>query len=258
MNYFSLFFICIFFFFQPLTAVLAQQQTSSGVAVSLPYIGDTGVDGDIVCSTKTGAVSCTKPYDTTMIGVLVINPAVSLERSITVEPNTKPILAMGKAYVRVKKVEGGIKKGDMITSSETAGLGQKAMASGYIIGTAIEDMNFETGEEEKKVLITLSIRPAYMPTSGKANLIQLIREGVEGTYTNPLSALRFLLAAAITLLSIVLGFLYFGRVARSGVEAIGRNPLAGKMIQMSVAFNVLLTVGIMATGVTISYFILVL
>jgi len=237
--------------------VLAQQ-TSSGVAISLPFASEGGVDGDIVCNTATGAVPCAKAYDTTMIGVLVMNPAISLEKSATPSSTTKPVISMGKAYVRVQQKESGIKKGDLITSSETPGLGQVGDKSGYILGVSLEDVRFASGEQEKKVLVSLSIRPAYFSTTAKSNLIQLVKEGVEGTYSSPLSALRFLLAAAVTLLSIILGFLYFGNVARSGVEAIGRNPLAGHMIQLSVVFNVLLTIGIMATGVTISYFILVL
>jgi hypothetical protein len=224
----------------------------------MPFVTDAGSNGDIVCNTKTGAVQCIKPFDPTMIGVLVVNPAVSLEKTDSSEPNTKLVLSMGKAYVRVERVEGGLKKGDMITSSEKAGLGKKVSQSGYVLGTVLEDVQFDSTDQEKLVLISLSIRPAYFPASNKANVIQLVREGVEGVYSSPLSALRFMLAAATTLLSVILGFLYFGRVARSGVEAIGRNPLAGKMIQMSVLFNVILTIGIMATGVTISYFILVL
>ena len=258
MKKFVLFCLCLFFLVSPRASVVMAQQTSSGVAVSLPFATEAGVDGDVVCSTKTGAVPCSKSMDSTMIGVLVINPAVSLDREITYEPNTKPVIAMGKAYVRVKREDIGIKRGDLITSSATPGLGQKASQSGYILGMALEDVMFDASDQEKKVLITLNIRPAFFPATTKANLIQLVREGIEGTYTNPLSALRFILAASITLLSILLGFLYFGRIARNGVEAIGRNPLAGRMIQMAVIFNVLLTIGIMGAGVGVSYFILVM
>jgi len=232
------------------------QQTSSGVAVSMPFAADDGKDGDIVCSTPTGAVPCSKSMDATMIGVLVLSPAVSLEREATYEANRKPVISLGKAYVRVGRTEGGIKKGDPISSSTTPGLGAKAIATGYILGMSMEDVTFAEGEQEKLILVSLNIRPSYFPAPAKANLIQLIREGMEGTYSSPLSALRFLLAAVITLLSIGFGFLYFGHVARSGVEAIGRNPLAGRMIQLAVVFNVFLTIAIMGTGVGVSYFIL--
>jgi len=247
----------IFILLHPAISVMAQQ-TSSGVAVSLPFAGGAGVDGDIVCNTKEGAVPCAKVSDPTMIGVLVLNPAISLENNTEATGSTKPVISVGKAYVRVASVQGGLKKGDFITSSTTPGLGMKALQSGYITGVVIEPVTFDGADTEKKVLVALNIRPAFFSTTAKSNIIQLVREGVEGTYTSPLSALRFLLAAAVTLLSIVLGFLYFGRVARSGVEAIGRNPLAGRMIQVSVLFNVLLTIGIMGAGVAISYFILVL
>jgi len=247
--------LCCIFLFLPFS--VQAQQTSSGVAVSLRFSTADVSDGDIVCNTPEGAIPCRKPYDSTIIGVLVLSPAVSLERIDATGSATMPVISMGKAYVRVRSIEGGVKKGDFITSSETPGLGQKVEKSGYIIGISLEDAAFATGEAEKKILVALSIRPAFFSTNAKSNLMQLIREGVEGTYTSPLSALRFILAAATTLLSVILGFIYFGRVARSGVEAIGRNPLAGKMIQLSVVFNILLTIGIMGAGVTISYFILV-
>lgn len=244
------------------SAPVQAEQTSTGVAISLPFAVDTDANGSIICNTQSGATPCTKEYDSTIIGVLVLNPAISLERSDASASRsgqiTRPVISMGKAYVRVKKIDGGIKKGDLITSSTTPGLGQKVAKSGYTLGIALEDTTFEVNETEKTILVSLSIRPAFFSTNAKSNLIQLVREGVEGTYSSPLSALRFMLAAAITLLSVVLGFLYFGKVARSGVEAIGRNPLAGRMIQVSVGMNVLLTIAIMAAGVTISYFILVM
>ncbi|KKU82490.1 MAG: hypothetical protein UY11_C0046G0010, partial [Candidatus Amesbacteria bacterium GW2011_GWC2_47_8] len=41
-------------------------------------------------------------------------------------------------------------------------------------------------------------------------------------------------------------------------EAVGRNPLAGRLIQLSVVLNLLLTALIMGSGLVIAYLILVL
>jgi F0F1-type ATP synthase membrane subunit c/vacuolar-type H+-ATPase subunit K len=53
-----------------------------------------------------------------------------------------------------------------------------------------------------------------------------------------------------------LGFVFFGRVVARGVEAMGRNPLAGSLIAVSVVFNLILTVVIMLVGLGIAYLIL--
>jgi F0F1-type ATP synthase membrane subunit c/vacuolar-type H+-ATPase subunit K len=58
--------------------------------------------------------------------------------------------------------------------------------------------------------------------------------------------------------SVVTGFIYFGKVARSGVEALGRNPLAARLIQFGIFINLLLTFGIMLLGGVIAYVIIIL
>ena len=58
--------------------------------------------------------------------------------------------------------------------------------------------------------------------------------------------------------SFVMGFVYFGRVARSGIEAIGRNPLASRIIQFNVILHILISIVIVLVGLAIAYLILIL
>ena len=67
-----------------------------------------------------------------------------------------------------------------------------------------------------------------------------------------------MIAAFVTVLSFILGFVYFGRFAKTGIEAIGRNPLARFQIQTTVIINLLLMAGIFVVGLALSYFVLVL
>jgi F0F1-type ATP synthase membrane subunit c/vacuolar-type H+-ATPase subunit K len=62
----------------------------------------------------------------------------------------------------------------------------------------------------------------------------------------------------IVLLSFVLGLVYFGRASRAGIEAIGRNPLAKRAIQMSIVMYVALSIVIILVGLAIAYLILIL
>jgi hypothetical protein len=73
-----------------------------------------------------------------------------------------------------------------------------------------------------------------------------------------LASLRYLLAIIVAVMAFGLGFVYFGRVAKGGVEALGRNPLAGRAIQLSVLMNLILTVAIMVGGLVLAYIILII
>jgi len=73
-----------------------------------------------------------------------------------------------------------------------------------------------------------------------------------------LASLRYLLAILVAMTSFILGFVYFGRVAKGGVEAIGRNPLARRAIQIGGALNLVLTLSIMAGGIVLAYVILII
>jgi len=85
-----------------------------------------------------------------------------------------------------------------------------------------------------------------------------LREGMSAPIFEPLDSLRYLLAALILLLSFVLGFAYFGRVSRTGIEAIGRNPMASRMIQISILMHILITTVIIILGFGMAYIILIL
>jgi len=169
-----------------------------------------------------------------------------------------PILDSGKAYVLVSGENGGLKSGDFITSSEIAGVAVKALKSGYVLGTAIEDWEPVNPSNTTSLLISVSIKPSVLSTSASSNLIELSKQGLESVFMTPLSALRYIVAGAILIISVSFGLSHFGKLAKSGVEAVGRNPLASRAIQLSVFFNVVLTVGIILMGVAVAYLTLIL
>jgi len=232
-------------------------EISSGVAVTVPVIDENIADGNIICSSEGGYSLCRTAYSPKMYGVISLAPAVLLESSSS-SINAKPVMTAGKAYVLVTTVTGPIKKGDFVTSSETAGVGQKALKSGYVLGTALEDYEESDPTKTGRILVSISIKPAILSTRAGTNLIQMIKEGVDAAFLSPLSALRYVVAAIVVVSSVILGLVFFGKVARSGVEAVGRNPLAGKTIQASVLFNVFLTILIMGAGLFIAYLVLIL
>jgi len=246
----------ILLLFLVLVGEVHAQSTSSDVAVSVNLPEGVEVqDGDILCAIEEKIVPCTADYDITMLAVVSQSPAVFLENVTT---SGTSIVSTGKAYVRVSGATGEIKPGDLITSSTKAGVGQKAIRSGYVVGTALEAFTGTTADQEGRIQVQLNIRPAIVAEGVRGNLLETLRNGLASVYLTPLSALRYVLAMIVTIVAFTMGFMYFGRVARSGVEAIGRNPLASGMVQLSVVLNVILTVAIMVAGLGLAYLILIL
>lgn len=245
----SLFFIANFVSF------VSAQNNSSGFAVSIPMTGKNVFDGSIVCSVDSGYSLCDKSYNPNMYGVVSLSPSIYFDSS---KVGSYPVVSNGKAYVMVKGDADTIKVGDYITSSDSPGIGQKAQKSGYVIGTALEEFNETDSSKTKKILVSISVKPAILTQRAGTNLIQMIKEGIDGAFLSPLSALRYVVAGVIVIVSVVFGLVYFGKIAKSGVESIGRNPLAGKRIEMGILINSIATIAIMGVGIIIAYLILVL
>jgi len=232
-------------------------QMSAGVAYSV-NISDTGVkDGSIISSTSKGYQLSRVAYDPAIIGVVSDNPALDIQ-SVNRNSSTKEIISSGNAYVLVSTSNGSISKNDYITSSGTAGIGQKASIDGFVLGVAQEAYTSSNPTALGKILINVS--PHYNANfiATQTNLVESIKTAIGSPFLSPLTTLRYLLAGLVALLAFILGFVYFGRVVKTGVEALGRNPLAKNAILLSIVFNLFTTIVIMAIGLGISYLILVL
>ncbi len=260
MNYLPrLFFISLLFSvlsFEFLVAPTAHAQLSSGIAVFVEIADKNAKDGHIVSSTEKGYQLSKVAYDPLLYGVINENPAASFQN--TGIKNTKPVISSGRAYVLVTTSSGPIKKGNFITSSTTAGVAQRADKNGYILGTALEDYIESNPKKIGKILVALDVKYNIPNAAIGSNLLELLKSGTAATYITPVAALRYLMAGGVSIIAFILGFVFFGKVAHSGVEALGRNPLAARLIEMSVLFHILLTIAIIGIGLGLAYFILIL
>lgn len=240
-----------------ITIPVNAQISSSGIAIPIST-DEVFENGTILCSDAEGIIACENEYDQSMHGVLVTDPPVALE-SVGDEGEALSLyLPSGTAHVRVSGRNGAISEGGLITSSTTPGVGMSADKNGYVLGTALENYNADNPEDEGLILVSISIHPAAGLTGARSDLLQALRQGVRAPLFDPLDSLRYFLAALIVLVGFTLGFVYFGRVGRTGVEAIGRNPLASRMIQISVLIHVVVTIVIILVGLFIAYLILIL
>lgn len=231
------------------------QITSSDLSTSISTNGDVQ-DGDIICLKKTGYIPCANPYDQDILGVATASPAAdfdnaSLEKKVFLANN-------GKTIVRVSTENGPIKAGDFVTSSKTPGVGQLVTHNGQIIGRALQD--YDSSDTKAIGTIPVSVSPHTITTLSDAreNLLATISQALSAPTLTPLASLRYVLAFTIATIAFILGFMYFGRVTKAGVEAIGRNPMAGRLIEATVGLHILLTLAIVGGGLVIAYIILVL
>ncbi|MEK7573544.1 MAG: hypothetical protein AAB531_03915 [Patescibacteria group bacterium] len=235
--------------------VIFAQDLSGGLALPIPVSDKNVKDGDIITVTSKGYKLSTYAYDPSVYGVVTANPAVYIKDTTG---KSTLVIHSGKTLVRVSTIKGPIKRNDLITSSEIPGAGEKADANGFVLGIALEDYTNSDPKAVGKIMV--SVDPHYNATfiATRTNLLQNIKAVVGSPLLSPLTTFRYLLAALVTIVSFILGFIYFGRIARTGVEALGRNPLAARIIQLGIVLNVILTAGIVLLGVGIAYLILIL
>jgi F0F1-type ATP synthase membrane subunit c/vacuolar-type H+-ATPase subunit K len=232
----------------------AQVSPISGVALTVPIADQTAKNGDIVCSIKSGYAPCSNSYDSGMYGVINDNPIGSVE----LPGGGRLVNTTGSVVVNVTSVSGSIKVGDFITTSTNPGVGQLAIHNGYVLGIAQGDYSDSDKIKIGQILVSISIHPTIGISDNQTDLFRSIREGLLSAQISPLATLRYLTAALMVITGFGLGFIYFGRIAKAGVEAIGRNPLSSRTIEFGLILHILLTIVIVAAGLGIGYLILTL
>ncbi len=212
-------------------------------------------DGSVVSQDADGVYTLTRrAYDAQVRGIIVNDPAIYVKSD---NPRKKyAIVGSGEANVRVSTAEGPIQKGDLLRSSTVPGVLVRAAKSGFVVGVAMQSYTEPNSKTVGTIRATLDIHYAPSVSSIGSALTDIFSLSALATYEQPLIVFKYVIAAIITLASFVFGFLYFGRIASRGVEALGRNPLASRSIQFGIVMNVLITFAIIAVGIVVSLFII--
>lgn len=232
----------------------AAGDTSFGIANYLPVTDKTVFDGAIISFSPKGYFLSKTEYDSLIVGVVTANPAVSLE--ITGGQKTYPVVSTGDTGVRVSTSNGKIHKGDPITTSSTPGVGMKATRTGYIIGAALDDYTSSNTKTIGKIPVTINIHYYVAKSSVNIGLFDVLNLSTLATYEEPIQAFRYFVAALVLILSFVFAFFSFARTANKGLEAIGRNPLAGRMIQAGILMNIAIAIAIVVAGLIIAFIVI--
>jgi len=231
----------------------AQEVNSGGVAVYVPIVDKKVVEGDIISISSKGYGLTTTAYEANIFGVVVRDPALAFEDGS--QAGSYPVVSAGKVLMRVITTNGKIKRGDLLTSSTTPGVGMKAIDSGFIVGSALEDYS---SNKPGSILVLLSVGNGNLSTNTSGSILKAFNSVLTSPYLSPFAFIRYLFAGFIVLASFLLAVGYFGRISTLGIEALGRNPLAGKMIIFGVVINILLGIGVILTAIGIAYLVLIL
>jgi hypothetical protein len=231
-------------------------------------IGDKDAkDGDILIFEPEKEITRTDlPYDIRLFGVLQNSPTLVLQRK---DETGKAVARSGIAEVNVTNVNGPINPGDHITTSQIKGYGMKATQSGYSLGVAVKAFDESSAESID-----------FNGQSVKAGKIQVAVQIEFAELTNPRSTLRifefigtaffrkaqdpqglgqiikYISAGIIIILSLAFGMIILSRSMPKAIEAMGRNPLARRSIQLTIILNIILMVFVTGIGIIAALVIL--
>ncbi|HET9946438.1 MAG TPA: hypothetical protein VFQ63_00025 [Patescibacteria group bacterium] len=250
---FGMFLACVSFIVIPPSSLHAQTTSSLGIANYISISSQDVQSGDIVSFSDNGYILSKTAYDALVIGVVTKDPAIAI---VEKTQGTYPVVATGNAYVNVSAAGGAIKNGDLITTSSTPGIGQKATHSGYVIGSALEDFNPSSPKAIGHIAVSLNIHYFANRVTVQSSLLDVFNLSSTATYEDPTTVFKYVVAAFVVILSIIFGFIFFGRAANNGIEALGRNPLAARIIQLGILLNVIITIAIIASGLVVAFFVL--
>jgi F0F1-type ATP synthase membrane subunit c/vacuolar-type H+-ATPase subunit K len=258
-----IFFLLLFLSFNSFSFAQSSPTTTSvadvkgtatlGVAKIVEISGDVK-DGSIISAAQKKSALADTPYDSQVIGVVSRDAAIVLNATGT--QKGVPVISMGTVYVLVTTKNGVIKKGDYVTTSLIKGVGMKADKDGYVIGRALEDDINPNTKQIDKIAVDLELHYFNTRPSLLGSLTDILKLAFLPTKEGPTAIFKYIVAAGVVVASFVLGFLSFGRTAAKGVEALGRNPSASKIINLGIIFNVSIVVVIVLAGLFVAFLIL--
>jgi len=247
-----------FLFFSFIPHVFAQGSVEGAATLGIANLVNTNVpnikDGSVVSSSPNGAVLSYIPYDSQVLGVVSHDAAISI--STNNSSDTVPVISNGTIYVLVSTQQGNIKKGDYLTTSTIPGIAVKATNSGYVLGTALEDYSDPNTKDTDLIAADLNLHYFNTKPTFAGSLSDIFKLVLLPTSTSVSPIFKYIVAAVVVLASMILAFLTFGRTAAKGVEALGRNPAASKIIHLGIIFNVGIVVVIVLAGLTVALMIL--
>ncbi len=257
------FFLALFVGLSFTTAVVAQK-SSFTVATSFEIEGSDIRRGMIVTNAGNRITISNQEYDPNMFGVVTDKPAISLGQK-DVDSQTYPVATSGKVPVLVTKTNGLIEKGDYITSSTRRGYGMKVTEPGRVLGIALEDMS-DTSDGYDLIMVSINyetVSATNLGNLGGGESEYNITIDGNRIFTNDngesiplLTLIKYISAGLIAVISFSGSLIYYIQISKKEVEALGRNPLASKIIHRNMLFHGLVMAVMCIGGLAMAYAVL--
>lgn len=210
----------------------SDEQLSSGQVVAvLPEKGDY-------------VQSATLSSATRILGVVVAEKESLL--SIDEREDAVPVVIAGRAEANVNGSNGPISRGDLIGLSDESGTGAKAKDGQPVVGVAETSFGEEGEDSSAKsgkipIIVSVGVAPSVLGDSGASSTTWL--KNIAGRDVSALQLAFVFFIAAVGIISIIV--LSYSSI-RSGVVAVGRNPLARPAILRALS-QAMIMVSIVAT-----------
>ncbi len=226
-----------------------------------------------VSKTNTNKVEAVTQNDVEDIFGVVISSGDATVTLSNPGVNQTYVATSGRYDVLVSTQNGAIKPGDYITISSLAGVGMKAAsAQSLVLGKAITPFNGGSDTETTATLngsngkvtvklghVQVDVSVAHNPLYEKqdqAGVPKVLSKAAQLVTNRPVSAFRIYASLAVIGASLLIAgsILYAG--VRTGMTAVGRNPLAKKTIFRSLIQVTLMSLIVFVIGVFAVYLLL--
>ena len=163
----------------------------------------------------------------------------------------------------VSNAAGGIAAGDFITISNIKGVGVPLVGNGISIGQALSSFNIKNAQRYQNTniyieKIPISIGVAYINNSTATNNISPLSY-IEGQVNNKnLSFLQLTTIFIILFSSIFSAMIIIIRGSRNTISKTGRNPLNSSKIIKNFYKVTVISLGIIALGIFLSYLVIII
>lgn len=224
--------------------------TLSGVATNLEIADEAAEAGDIMAIGPEGLRRSSVANDAQMYGVIAAEPILSVEPKTE---NTKALVSWGVAAVKISTQDGPVGIGDYVTSSVSPGIATKATRSGYALGKALASYDDTRGVGRIPVEVNIGYYNLFPSGAGglAASLADALRAGLADPSSFQL-LVRYALALMIGLITAAVSSFAFIRFVNTGLEAIGRNPLAKRTILYGMVLSTLSVLVLAISGLGIA------
>lgn len=269
--------ICCILLYAALSIFVFSQIAAASSLTKAFKVNSSLAEGTVVSLEDDGttAVPASRDNMAGLYGVVTSSGDLSVARA-NEDAQTVQVAKDGVINTLVSTYQGDIKSGDPITVNALEGVGEKAIASGKIIGIAQADFNGESTDSKEFSVATSngtkSVRVGAIPVKVEVQLYSIASSGQGSLNENRNKALQLadsltgqtvkpyaLVIAGILLLFgvFIAGFLVISSGYASMIS-LGRNPIAKRVILVSLLKVLMIAAAICFVAAAFAYLILII